>query len=217
MILCRRPLTIYDVDLIGMLALAVVALATCFGAILPAGANATEYRQLSAQIAAAKEQLAQTAARLQQISAQTARLEQGVAARKRNAPHPGETTRFLQRAASLAELYQLELVQVVPQATRRVGGATDSRNTNSRKEQTEEMPDLAGGYLISDVTFVGRGRCPDFIRFLDHLAREHPYHALQDFAIRRNPKADDERCELSWTLRLYMLDHGQAGAEEVKP
>lgn len=194
MIVCRQPCTIYDVDVIGVAALAVVALAICFGVILPAGANATEYQALSARIAAANVKLDQTSVKLQKVNAEISLLDQGVADRKRDAPKPGAQTVFLQRVARLAELCELELVQAVPQATRQ-----------------------ADGYLVSDVMFTGRGSCPSFIRLLDHLARENPYHALQYFSIRRKPKDGDNRCELSWTLRLYMLEEDRPAPEGDTP
>jgi hypothetical protein len=60
--------------------------------------------------------------------------------------------------------------------------------------------------VFNDVSFSGRGRSLDFARLLDQLARENPYFSLQEFSIKASPHPADPECDLSWTLRLYMLE-----------
>lgn len=183
MIVCRRPCTIYDVDVIGVAVLVVIALAACFGVIVPASANATEYGALSARTAAAHAKTEQTSERLGALNAEIEMLRSGVADRTRAAPKPNAPTPFLQRVASLARDYDLEISQVLPQPVQE-----------------------ADGYLTTEVRFLGRGTYLNFIRLLDQLARDNPYHTLQDFSIRSAADQGDPRCALSWTLRLYMLE-----------
>ena len=194
MIVCRKPFTIFDVDVIGVAALVVLALAACFGVLVPASANATEYRALSARLVAADGRLEQTNQQLRRINSEIAALESGVAERTRAAPGADAPTPFLQRVAALAEQWNVQLVQVLPQPTR-----------------------AADGYLFTDVRFSGRGTSLSFAGLLDQLARENPYHALQDFAITRSADPGDTRCALSWTLRLHMLEDDSAGHTEVRP
>lgn len=194
MIVCRKPCTIYDVDVIGVAALVVIALAACFGVIVPARVNATEYRARAAQIAAANAQLEQTHGRLRKINAEITTLRSGVAEHMRAAPKPGAQTQFLQRVASLAKQCNLQIAQVWPQPTQ-----------------------MAKGYLLSDIRFSGRGTALDLARLLDQLARENPYQRLEDFAITHAADPEDPRCALSWTLRLYMLADDPLGQVAEKP
>lgn len=190
MIVCRKPCTIYDVDVIGIAALVVIALAACFGVIVPASANATEYRALSATIAAVKANAEQTNRQLRKVNGEIGLLRSGVAERTRAAPKPGALTPFLQRVASLAEECDLQIEQVLPQPVRQ-----------------------AGNYLVGEVHFSGRGTALNFAWLLEQLGRENRYHALQEFSITQANDPSDGRCNLSWTLRLYMLggESEQAG------
>jgi hypothetical protein len=193
MIVCRRPCTVYDVDVIGVAVLVVLALTACFGVIMPASANATQWRALSARIAAVKAVTEQTNGRLRKVNAEISALQTGVAERTRAAPKPGALTSFLQRVAQLAEECGLQITQVLPQPAQQ-----------------------ANGCLASDVWFSGRGTGLSFARLLDELVRENPYHALQDFRISHSGDPDDPRCTVSWTLRLYILeDEALEPAEEA--
>jgi cell division protein FtsB len=194
MIIARKPCTVYDVDLIGIAALVVVVLAACFGTVIPASANANEYQAVRARIAVAHAKLQQASGQLRKLNAEIAALRSGVGERMRSAPKPGALTPFLQRVARLAEQCDLQLAQVVPQATRE-----------------------AAGCVLSDVRFSGRGSALSFIRLLDALARENPYHALQSFQIKQAGNLADPRCTLSWTLRLYMLEDGWFTQDEQGP
>jgi hypothetical protein len=194
MIICRRPFKLYDVDLIGIAALAVVGLAACFGVILPASADATECRILSDRIAAADGETETTNGRLRQVNAEIGVLQSGVAERVRTAPKADALTPFLQRVANLAEYCDVQITEVLPHPVRKVDGC-----------------------LIGDVWFAGRGASLDFIRLLDELAREAPYNALRDFSIAQAGGPDDARCRLSWTLRLHMLEEAPPGPAAGTP
>ncbi|GAF79456.1 unnamed protein product, partial [marine sediment metagenome] len=140
MIVCQKPFTIYDVDVIGVTALVVIGMAAWFGLVVPAGADASECRGLSATIAQADTRTEQTAARLREVSAQIERLQAGVTQQTRVAPKSGALTPFVQRVASLAEECDLQIARVLPQPVQ-----------------------TAHGYLIGDVRFSGQGTSLDFV------------------------------------------------------
>lgn len=183
MIVSRKPCTLYDVDVIGIVLLAVIALAVYLGVIVPAGANASGYRDLSAKIAAANAAADQTGDRLRRVNQEIEMLQSGVAGHMHVAPKPGALTPFLQRVASLAIGCDLRIMQVLPQPVRE-----------------------ADGYLTCDVSFSGQGRGLDFARLIHELSGDNPYFSLQGFSVKRPPNAAPPECELSWTLRLYMLE-----------
>jgi Tfp pilus assembly protein PilO len=183
MIVSRKPCTLYDVDVIGIVVLVVIALAACFGVVVPAGANASEYRELSAKIAAANAAADQTGSRLRRVSQEIEVLQRGVAGHMHAAPKPSALTPFLQRVASLAIPCNLRIIQVLPQPV----------------QQAEAC-------LTCDVSFSAQGRSLGFARLIHELSRDNPYFSLQDFSIKTSPNAAQPTYELSWTLRLYMLE-----------
>jgi len=197
MIVSRKPWTIYDVDVIGIAVLVIVALAACYGVFLPARANATEYRDLSAQLSAANGEIEKTGQRLQQVNAQISTLQEGVTERVRAAPRPDSLTPRIQRIASLAREYDVEMTQVLPHPIT-----------------------TAAGNLVADVEFSARGHSLDLIRLLDRLARENPYHTVERMAIDGrciNEQVGDTRCNLKWSLRFYMLPDDAAAPAGGKP
>ena len=194
MILCRKPCTLYDVDVIGLVALAAVGLAACFGVVLPARAGANEYRALAARISDADAKAQQAGQRIREVNAKVAALQQGVAERASAAPKPGAFTEFLQQVASVAQQCDLQIAQVVPQPTQ-----------------------LADGYRFADVHYVARGRSLDFARLLDQLARDNPYLRVLDFAIVGTADPQQPLCKLTWSLRLYMLEEGSPATAGAQP
>jgi hypothetical protein len=185
MIVCRKPCTLYDVDVIGLAVLLVIVLAAWFGVILPAGAKAAEHRELSAKIVSAAAAADQTGEHLRRVSREMELLQIGVAGHMDTAPKPGALTPFLDRVASLATRCGLEIMQVLPRPVR-----------------------PADGYLACVVSFTGRGRGLDLARLIHELSLDNPYFALQSFSIKSSPHSSGGECELSWALRLYMLEDG---------
>jgi hypothetical protein len=190
MIICKRPCTLYDVDVAGLGGLVLLAALAYFVIVVPMRAHWSTYRDLSAQHRSAEAVAQQTGNRVRQAGADIARLGDGVAALAERAPEPGSLPQFLSRATDLAEQAQLEVFQVLPHATR----AVDE-------------------YLIADIEMSGCGRSLDFIGFLDALARENPYQSLQQFSITQPDGPDDGLCDLSWTIRLYMLPSEPSGGD----
>ena len=182
MIISRKLCTIYDVDVIGIAALILIALAAAFAVFVPARASAGQRRALATKIAAANTTAEQVNSRLRTVNAEIGLLQSGVAVRAETAPKPGALTPFLQRVAQLAEQYDLQITQVLPQPTQ-----------------------AAAGYLFTDVELSAHGSTRGFLRLLDQLARENPYCSLQHFSIKHLQTPGEQRCQLSWTLRLHML------------
>jgi hypothetical protein len=194
MIVCRKPCTVYDVDVIGVVALLIIGAAACVGVIAPANANASERRDVTAMIATANVKSEETNSRLRSLNTEIKTLFAGVTQHAELAPRPGALTPLLHRVATLADEYDLQITQVLPQATHEVDG-----------------------YLQADVWLSARGFSPDFLRLLDRLSRESPYCALRDFSIKRIGNSADQRCQLSWTIRLHMLVSEATGSTKELP
>jgi len=182
MIICRKPLTLYDVDVVGDAALLALMLGAYFGVTCPAKVNADEYRDLAVQIDEAQKKLEQTSGSLSEVLAEIDSLRSGVVTQTSLAPNPDALQPFLRRAAALALQCDIAIAQVAPNPVQEVGD-----------------------YLSADIYFTGRGGSLAFASMLDRLACENPYFALLEYSIKRARKGEGRLCELSWTLRLYML------------
>jgi len=191
MIVCKKPCTVYDVDLAGLSALTVLGLLTYFAVVVPMRMHWNSYRDLSARQHSSETAVRQTGNQLRRVEADVTRLQAAIVTLARQAPQPGSLPQFLSRATVLAEGTQLEVFQVIPHATRAVDEC-----------------------LVADIEMSGRGHSLDFIRFLDALARENPYQSLRQFSITRREQSDDGLCDLSWTIRLHMLPLDFAGHTE---
>lgn len=181
MIITRRPLTIYDVDLAGTGAMAILVLATVWAFLAPAQRCWEACYRRSAQIRATEAASTRLTLRLREAHEALQRLEAALAERGRDVPDRDAITGFLNRAALLADQCGLRIMQMAPDTPRR-----------------------EGAYLVSDIDMAGQGRSLDLIRFLDRLARENRYQSLRRFTVTRT-SAETGDCSLSWVLRLHML------------
>lgn len=182
MILCKRPLTIYDVDLLGASGLVVLGLAAWWAVALPWQRTARGYHELAARRAALQNGLHAETDQLERSQQQLAQLTEIVRVQTADAPRPNSLSRQLARMAELAKEVNVELLRVVPQP---VAGE--------------------GAYTVCDIQVTGRGRSHDFIRFLDRLARENPCQTLRACAITRATDDAAATCDLRWTVRFYFL------------
>jgi hypothetical protein len=194
MILCRKPCVLFDVDVIAGAILLVIALASYFGVIRPAYANAAGYRDLAAKIEAANAQVSATSEKLSVVHGQVERLREGVALQSEAAPKADALTPFLGRIADLADECGVTIAQVAPRPLRR-----------------------NDGYLSGDIFFTGTGGSLGFARLLNRLSCEHPYFTLEEYSLKRAAGAGSQACELVWTLRLYMLEEGAADRKGGQP
>lgn len=194
MIVCRKPCTIFDVDAIALSILLVIALAAWFVVAKPALANATEYRELTAKIGVANAAVASTSDKLSAVQTQCERLRAGVECQAEAAPKSDALTFFLNRITNLALECGVTITQVVPRPVRR-----------------------NDGYLSNDILFTAKGGSLDFARLLDRLACENPYFTLEEYALKRLSGPGATACEITWTLRLYMLEDKPTMRKEGGP
>lgn len=181
MILCRRPLLIFDVDLLAAGGVAALVVATWLLVIGPWQRVWQDYRAVAARYGALGTQLKEDLGRLQQRRAHLDRIEQVVAAQVGAVPRATSLSQLLQEMTALAAATQLELLSVTPQPVVR-----------------------EGSYLVSQIQVSGRGRSRDFVNFLDRFAEQNPYQTLENCTLSRRADATEPQCELTWSLRLYL-------------
>ena len=182
MIVCRKPWTLYDVDVAGMAGVVVVGLVAWWLVVVPWQRVWNDYRGLTGVRSVSEDALHKDMVELERFERGLEQLEGVVAAQTRHVPRADSFSRLLKQMTDLAREASLELVNVAPQP------ATAS-----------------GAYLVSDVQVGGRGRSQDFIRFLDRLALDNACQSLQACSITRATKETQPTCELTWTVRLYLL------------
>ena len=102
MIVCKKPWTIYDVDLAGLSALTVLGLLTYFLVILPVREHWDSYRDLSVQQQSSETVLRQTGNQLRKVEADVARLKAAIVSLAEQAPQPSSLPQFLSRTTILA-------------------------------------------------------------------------------------------------------------------
>lgn len=187
MIVCRRPVAIHDVDLIGAAALAVVGLAAWWLVVAPWQQTWAAYRDTAARRGTAELRLREEAAELERFERGLAQLDAAVAAQVEQIPRAAAVSRLLRNMTDIAQDARLEILSVAPQPAQR-----------------------DGDHLVCDIDVAGRGRSHDFLVFLDRLAQENACQSLKCFSIVRPASAADAVCELTWALRLYLLPDEEA-------
>jgi Tfp pilus assembly protein PilO len=198
MIICRKPWTLYDVDAAGATGVALLALGVAWFALSPWRGTWEEYRKLTAARTSVQDELRADTLKLAQFERGLTPLAGAVEAEAARVPSAGSFSQLLRRVTDLAKESQLELLNVAPQPTV-----------------------SSGVYSVSDIQIGARGTSRDFIRFLDRLAQGNPYQSLQSCAISRAARETEPaaaaNCELTWTVRLYLLPEGAAGPASAAP
>lgn len=182
MIVCHKPWTVFDVDLVGAAGVGILLLASAWLVVLPWQRTWSEYQTLAAAQTAAEAQLHEDAVTLDRFGDELEPLDSLVKREAQSVPQASALPELLRRIADTARESNLELMSVTPQPV-----------------------SPAGAYLTTDIQFGGRGASLDFIRFLDQLARENPYQALQTCAVSRSAGTAAATCEMTWALRLFLL------------
>jgi hypothetical protein len=181
MIVCRRPVLLFDADLAGAAACAALICLGYFAGVQGLSADWATLQALRARVVAADRACQAARIRLIEEGRAAAALRAAIDSRAGEVPGPEALSAFLGRAGMLAARSGLTVQQVAPQPT---------------------QPE--GDYLVCEVRMSGTGRSLDFIRFLEQLVRHDPYYIVHSFKI--SGRGDQEpTCALSWTLRLYML------------
>lgn len=188
MIVCKKPCTLYDVDLIGLVGLAALGLAAWWLVLAPWQTTWNRYRELAVKHLAAESKLQQEVLELKQFQERLAQIEGTVTSQAEEVPHAAWLSRLLRKMTDLAKEAELEVHSVAPQPAIR-----------------------EGEYLVNDIQLTGRGRSHGLIRFLDQLARENPYQSLRYCSITHSAGESDPTCELSLTVRLYLLPLDRPG------
>lgn len=183
MILCRRPVRIYDVDLAGAGALLAIGLAGYVGVVRPAGADADQRRGLEHAVAAAGGEAESASARLKACEQDARSLREGIARVASRVPRVRERAETFNALGDLAQRCGLVIEQLAPQAPERVGGRT-----------------------TADGRFAGHGTLGALLAFLQALDRERPHYSVEELVLHVPELTDAPRGALSFTLRLYLLE-----------
>jgi len=181
-IVCRRPCTLYDVDVLGTLGLVALGIGAWWLVLAPWQQTWSEYRELSTRHAAAVTHLQQEIHELDRFEKELTQIEQVVASQSEQIPRATAISRLLREMTDIAKQSHLELLNVAPQPL------------------ADE-----GDYLVNDIEVTGRGSSHDLIRFLDRFALRNPHQALRACSITHPATAQDATCEVTWSVRLYLL------------
>lgn len=182
MILLRKPLTIYDVDLIGVLVLVALVGGACGWPLTQLRAHRAAQAQLHVRLGNAQAAVHAAESNLAQVQTDLDRMEAQVNGLIAEAPRVNDVAGALQRLTAAAKTANLTITQLTPRPI----AAEDS-------------------YLVNDVDMVGSGSSRAFLAFLDQLARSAPYQSLEGFTVHRDSTSDNGDVRLTWTMRLYLL------------
>lgn len=183
MIVSRKLRTFYDVDLLGAGGLALLGLTTWWLVLAPWQQMWHDYCRLVAARATAEARLHGDILELERFEQGLAELGDVVASEICRVPRADSLSQLLHKMTDVAADAQLELLSVTPQPA-----TTD------------------GAHLVaSDIHVASRGRSHDFIRFLDQFAQANPYQSVYSWSITRPVGGQQPICELSWSVRLYLL------------
>ncbi len=182
MIITRRPCRIYDVDLIGCGALALLLVAGYWFAARPWLAMWSQYKSVAQARHSAEILLENDLHTLEALEADLARLRSVIVSEVDEVPAVDAQPQLLREITDLAKACNLEVISVVPRA-----------------------PEVHGVYLIADIDVGGRGASRDFVRFLDRLAATNPYQSLNACLMSHANHNETATCDLFCTVRLYLL------------
>lgn len=181
MILLRRPFPIFDVDLIGIVMIGIVAIIAYLTIYVPARAVGQVDQQLAVAVQTTQAAITRSSDRLDRARAEQHDLSRKVESRERNLPKAGETSDFPRHIATAAEENGVTVQQLAP---------NPPRNTEQG--------------MVFDIQVVARGGLAQFIGMLDDLRRKCPHMQVRDFSIAHGPDAAEPASTLSLTLRIYL-------------
>lgn len=187
MIISRRPIPIFDVDLVGAATIAAVVAAGWWLVLQPLQQTWSDYGAVALEHRTVQEALQGEIAALEEFRRRVTQYEEVVADHADAVPNAGTVSDLLQEITDLAEASNLEVFTVRP-----------ARGTRQ------------GAFTVSDVEVGGRGSSRNFVRFLDELAQRNPYQTLMRCTIRRLPESEGDACDLRWTTRLYLLPDAES-------
>lgn len=190
MIVCRRPLLIFDVDLYGAGSLATIGLLASLGLGIPLRHVWTQYASATENVTLAESHRQRAALELSRLQEEVGRLRSAVERRAQAVPGSEGQSDFSSGIARLAHEAGLELAEVAPQRARR-----------------------EGDYVVADVHLKAHGSGLAFLRFFDAASQRHPNHTVERLLVTRAETPDGNApCTLACTLRLYMTPDAFPGA-----
>lgn len=187
-VITRRPVAIYDVDLVGGLLLVALVVTGIVAFGVPAQQSLKSYNALMAQVRSAEVDAGASGSELRRLQEEIEHAERLLQEQRAAAPTSGDLPGLITQVTQMARDSNLEVLQVTPQTS---------------------QPD--GRLRSAEAIFVGRGESLDFVRYVAALARTTPNAAMSSFVIRA-PADGGRECELTWTLRFRVLPAGETGS-----
>ncbi len=182
MIVLRKPVRIFDVDLLGVAAMLALVAAAYLVIVLPSHTQAEQRKKLGQQIEEVQHRVRSLEQELHRFNKLAGDLRALVNRRIAQAPSRSEINTILNRIMLEAEQTHLRIDSLEPEPPRRIDDG-----------------------FVCDVNIAGRGHAPDVIAFLDALAAREPYHAILTLNLDRAAHSGDEACRVSIRVRLHLL------------
>lgn len=187
MIILRKPLVLYDADAVGLGVVALLLGVAWVGVAQPLMQSVSDEAAVRSAIAAAESARATERANVLRITKQIERLDEVV--REQSALVPGESARnsVVTDIVSRAERHGISVVSLTPVA-----------------------PVRGDRYVTADTELIVRCPLAALIALLDELARDVPFHSVEDLNVSEDRKAENDECLVSLRLRLFMFIEGAA-------
>lgn len=182
MILIRRPLVIYDIDVVFALLSAASLVGAYMGVVIPAGQSAQARRTLWHELQSEQADIARLRNQIERDQTLTDQIARGIERSTATIAHLSQLNEAVNALVDDAARAGVEFTTIVP-----------------------ERPSQTGERWSSLVQLSGAAEPNDFLRFLDALTRRHPHDAVEQFVIDRPPDAAESKCSLSMTIRIYLL------------
>ncbi|RMF80830.1 MAG: hypothetical protein D6744_07815 [Planctomycetota bacterium] len=193
-ILARRPIAIYDVDLIAVGLITAAMVGVYMLAIRPQQQQAASARTTMTSVQAVESEIARMSEKLQGLREQTKKLQTALEAQLARTPTVRDRNALINDIFAIAESVGLEVDGVAPSA-----------------------PDEQGSIVLNDVEIQARGETRSLIALLDRLARDKPYHSIRSFSVTGDGDRDAHRRKISLTVRLFLLPEEGALVAEASP
>lgn len=194
MILMRKPLRVFDVDVLGVAVLVVLGVGAYLTAVVPGRAQAKQRRSLKMDAESVEAQVCSVEERLRAIERLTRELRDVVARRVDSSPVRSEINAIVNHIVADAEQAGLRIASVEPEPAERVGDT-----------------------YVSAVSVIASGRQPDCVAFLDALAMRHPYHSIESLSLVRQPDLAEFRCRIVLRVWLHVLPDEMRLAKGDRP
>ncbi len=182
MIVLRKPLPVFDVDLLGIAVMLALGATAYLVVVVPARAQADRRHRLVAELDAARQRTQSAEHELGRLEDLARDLRVLVQERIAQAPTRSEVNAIVNRIMLVAERTGLHISSLEPGSPEQVGDA-----------------------FVCDVSIEGSGGGPAVVAFLDALAARVPCHSVLALSVDRPPAAADKACRVALRVRLHLL------------